>query len=125
MLIDFGATATSASDAMEPDIKKGLLLLEFFMGKQSHRVRASPPTEMKTTWSFYYWDEAYVNKDSETLKTCMERYGVGGWYSIPKDMVAALITETLPKVVVVGDILNITGVNIRGRNVSPQNDGGE
>ena len=26
MLIDFGATATSASEAMEPDIKKGLLL---------------------------------------------------------------------------------------------------
>ena len=81
------------------------------MGKQSHRVRASPPTEMKTTWSFYYWDEAYVNKDSETLKTCMERYGVGGWYSIPKDMVTALVFLSAEKTASSSWLLGVKHLN--------------
>ena len=48
-------------------------------------------TGMKTKWNFYYWDETKVNTEGESLRACMERYGVGGWYSEEKDMVVALV----------------------------------
>ena len=48
-------------------------------------------TDMETKWNFYYWDETQVNHEGESLRACMERYGVGGWYSEEKDMVAALV----------------------------------
>lgn len=46
---------------------------------------------MQTEWQFYQWSETKTNHDGESLRACMERYGVGGWYSEEKDMVAALI----------------------------------
>eukprot|EP00605_Chrysophyceae_sp_TOSAG23-4_P000779 GSChrysophyteH1.ASY1.ANO1.868.1 assembled CDS len=48
-------------------------------------------TAMKTKWNFYYWNETKVNQEGESLRACMERYGVEGWYSEEKDMVAALV----------------------------------
>ena len=64
------------------------------MGKRSRRPRSTGvlnSTGMQTKWDFYYWNETMVNHEGESLRECMERYGVGGWYSEKKDMVAALI----------------------------------
>ena len=36
---------------------------------------------MQTTWRYYYWSETDMNREGESLRTCLERYGVGGWYS--------------------------------------------
>lgn len=38
-----------------------------------------------------------MNDEGESLRACMERYGVGGWYSEEKDMVAALIFKAADK----------------------------
>ena len=48
---------------------------------------------MQTNWDYYYWDENKVNDEGESLRVCMERYGVGGWYSEEEDkiLVAALV----------------------------------
>lgn len=46
---------------------------------------------MQTNWDCYYWNETKVNDEGESLEACMECYGVGGWYSEEKDMVAALV----------------------------------
>lgn len=48
-------------------------------------------TNMKTKWGFYQWSETKTNSEGLSLRECMERYGVGGWYSNDQDMVAALI----------------------------------
>ena len=52
---------------------------------------ASAQSDMRTKWSFYYWSDAQANGEGQPLQECMERYGVGGWYSKEKDMVAALV----------------------------------
>lgn len=52
---------------------------------------------MQTKWDFYYWSEAEVNQEGESLRECMERYGVGGSYSEEMDMVAALIFMSAEK----------------------------
>ena len=46
---------------------------------------------MQTKWSFYHWNETKVNQEGESLRECIERYGVGGWASKDKDMIAALV----------------------------------
>ena len=46
---------------------------------------------MQTEWEFYQWSETKINNEHLSLRECVERYGVGGWYSNDKDMVAALI----------------------------------
>ena len=46
---------------------------------------------MQTNWDCYYWNETKVNHEGESLRACVERYGVGGWYSEEKDMAAALV----------------------------------
>ena len=52
---------------------------------------------MQTKWDFYHWNETALNHDGESLRTCMMRYGVGGWYSTENDMVAALIFMSADK----------------------------
>ena len=47
--------------------------------------------KMQTEWKHYDWDETFTNNEGLSLRECMSRYGVGGWYSNDKDMVAALI----------------------------------
>jgi hypothetical protein len=56
-----------------------------------HPITVQELASMQTKWQFYYWSETMVNHEGETLKTCMDRYGVGGWYSREKDMVTALV----------------------------------
>jgi hypothetical protein len=46
---------------------------------------------MQTTWMFYHWNETYANTKGQSLRTCVKRYGVGGWFSEKQDMVAALV----------------------------------
>ena len=46
---------------------------------------------MQTEWEFYHWCETKTNNQGLSLRECIERYGVGGWYSNDKDMVAALV----------------------------------
>ena len=63
---------------------------------QKASVRGAPEVpnrtgSMQTNWDYYYWNETKVNDEGESLEACMERYGVGGWYSEEKDMVAALV----------------------------------
>ena len=47
--------------------------------------------QLQTEWEFYSWSETATNNEGLSLRACMERYGVGGWYSKDKDMIAALI----------------------------------
>ena len=54
-------------------------------------------TGMQTKWSSYYWNEMEVNSQGESLRQCMERYGVGGRYSEDKDMIAALVFLSVDK----------------------------
>ena len=54
-------------------------------------------TAAQSIWEFYYWNETDTNPEGESLRTCMERYGVGGWYSKEKDMVAALVFKSAEK----------------------------
>ena len=63
------------------------------MGKKSHKQsqKRSPNTDEVQQWSFYYWNETKLNTEGESLRQCVERYGVGGWYSQEKDMLAALV----------------------------------
>ena len=64
------------------------------MGERPRRPRstgARNSTGVQTKWDFYHWNETKVNYEGESLRACMERYGVGGWYSEEKDMVAALV----------------------------------
>ena len=64
------------------------------MGKRSRRPSSTEvrnSTGMQTKWNFYHWNETKMNHKGESLRECMERYGVGGWYSEEKDMVAALV----------------------------------
>lgn len=49
---------------------------------------------MQTAWQFFYWREGAVNRAGESLAMCIERYGVGGWVSPQKDMVAALVFQS-------------------------------
>lgn len=53
--------------------------------------------ESQSVWDFYYWNETDTNPEGESLRICMERYGVGGWYSKEKDMVAALVFKSAEK----------------------------
>ena len=55
---------------------------------------AAPVAElvkMQTEWDYYHFSETETNDEGLSLRECMERYGVGGWYSNENDMVAALI----------------------------------
>jgi len=84
------------------------------MGKTSRRpsgseVRSS--TGMQTTWNFYYWDETETNHEGESLRACMDRYGVGGWYSQERDMVAALVYKTAAKTAANSWLLGIKHLN--------------
>ena len=54
-------------------------------------MRGHALRRVKTEWEYYYWDETKTNTQGESLRTCMERYGVGGWYATRKDMAVALI----------------------------------
>ena len=46
----------------------------------------------RSDWSSFYWsDSATSRATGESLRTCMAKYGVGGWQSEERDMVAALI----------------------------------
>ena len=47
--------------------------------------------KMQTEWKHYDWNETFTNNEGLSLRGCMSRYGVGGWYSNDNDMVAALI----------------------------------
>jgi hypothetical protein len=35
---------------------------------------------LQTEWNYYYWDDDETNDQGESIKICMERYGVGGFY---------------------------------------------
>ena len=50
--------------------------------------------ETRTKWDFYYWSENETNREGKTLEQCLNTYGVGGWYSEEKDMVAALVWKS-------------------------------
>ena len=66
--------------------------------KQHENARkAVAQTAAQSIWEFYYWNETDTNPEGESLRTCMERYGVGGWYSKEKDMVAALVFKSAEK----------------------------
>lgn len=84
------------------------------MGKQSRRpsgteVRSS--TGMQTKWNFYYWNETETNHEGESLRTCMDRYGVGGWYSEERDIVAALVFKSADKTAANSWLLGIKHLN--------------
>ncbi len=69
------------------EVKKALEAVKSKAKEDAAKVR----NNMQTKWDFYYWKETKVNHEGESLRACMERYGVGGWYSEEKDMVAALV----------------------------------
>ena len=50
--------------------------------------------ETRTKWDFYYWSESETNREGKSLEECLNTYGVGGWYSEAKDMVAALVFKS-------------------------------
>ena len=50
--------------------------------------------QIQVDWEYYYWSEDEVNDKGESLQTCMSKYGVGGWYSTPSSMAAALVFKT-------------------------------
>uniref|UniRef100_A0A7S2Z1P9 Uncharacterized protein n=1 Tax=Chloropicon laureae TaxID=464258 RepID=A0A7S2Z1P9_9CHLO len=84
------------------------------MGKTSRRpsgseVRSS--TGMQTKWDFYHWNETETNHEGESLRACMDRYGVGGWYSTERDMVAALVYKTAAKTAANSWLLGIKHLN--------------
>ena len=84
------------------------------MGKRSRRPRSTEvrnSTGMQTKWNFYYWNETKVNHEGESLRACMERYGVGGWYSEEKDMVAALVFLSTDKTAANSWLLGIKHLN--------------
>ena len=68
-------------------------------------------TEMQTKWNFYHWNETKVNRYGESLRACMKRYGVGGWYSEEKDMIAALIFLSTSKTAADSWLLGIKHLN--------------
>ena len=52
-----------------------------------------------------------VNHEGESLRECMDRYGVGGWYSEEKDMVAALVFLSADKTASNSWLLGIKHLN--------------
>jgi hypothetical protein len=71
----------------------------------------NPLLRMQTKWNFYHWSDAEMNGEGKSLKTCMECYGVGGWYSKEKDMVAALIYLSADKTAGSSWLLGIKHLN--------------
>jgi hypothetical protein len=47
--------------------------------------------DIQSKWEFYYWSESKKNSNGMSLLNCLQHYGVGGWISVEKDMVAALV----------------------------------
>ena len=66
---------------------------------------------MQTKWDFYHWNETEVNHEGESLRECMERYGVGDWNSEEKDMVAALVFLSADKTAANSWLLGIKHLN--------------
>jgi len=46
---------------------------------------------LQTEWDYYYWDDDETNQNGESIKTCMERYGVTGWYQRAAQTAVALV----------------------------------
>ncbi len=70
-----------------------------------------PTINIQAKWDFYYWNETKLNDEGESLRACMERYGVGGWYSEEKDMVAALVFLSADKTAAKSWLLGIKHLN--------------
>ena len=60
--------------------------------------RPSMMSSLQTNWDFYYWKETMCNKEGETLKECLNNYGVGISYSVEKNMIIAIIFLSSEKV---------------------------
>ena len=54
-------------------------------------MRPQRVQKLKCDWDTFYWSDEFKSRDNETLRQCFHTYGVGGWMSSSKDMVAALI----------------------------------
>ena len=50
----------------------------------------APPDRVQADWHAFYWSET-ASFDGKTLQECVDAYGVGGWVSRAKNMVAALV----------------------------------
>lgn len=87
------------------------------MGKASRRVRSTDDSRrMQTKWDFYYWNELPMN-DGKLLSECMESYGVGGWCSKEKDMIAAFVFLSAEKTASKSWLLGIKHLNgVQGRS---------
>ena len=46
---------------------------------------------LQTEWQYYYWDDIETNDQGESINTCIERYGVGGWYQKEGQTAAAVV----------------------------------
>ena len=88
-----------------------LLIRSWQMGKVSRRPRTAGVRDMQTKWDFYHWNETKVNAEGESLRDCMDRYGVGGWYSKEKDMVAAFVFLSSEKTAQKSWLLGIKHMN--------------
>ena len=79
-------------------------------------------TEMQTKWDHYHWNETFTNHEGLSLRECMNRYGVGGWYSTRKDMVVALVFLCADKSAGNSWLLGIKQINGEQRSVRVHDD---
>ncbi|MAT10129.1 MAG: hypothetical protein CMM02_03885 [Rhodopirellula sp.] len=54
-------------------------------------MRPERELKLKCDWNTFYWSDDFKSRNNETLQHCFNTYGVGGWMSRSRDMVAALI----------------------------------
>lgn len=47
--------------------------------------------KLQTKWSFFYWNELKQNNGKETLRECIDKYGLGVTYCKSRNIVVAVI----------------------------------
>jgi hypothetical protein len=64
---------------------------EIVLVRDSIRRKTLLKLHLQTEWDYYYWDDDETNQNGESIKTCMERYGVTGWYQREAQTASALV----------------------------------
>ena len=59
--------------------------------KRSKRLIQKKLKATSSLENWYYWSDVIVNELGETLTECVQKYGIGGWCCLDKDMKAQVI----------------------------------